>query len=181
MNLRKLTLSLMAVSFLTFGSAAHAVPPSDDLVPTGLSCTATVATIYDACSGAWEGNNSGNPNRLDKVNDEIFNAFGFTVGSFFDISADGPNEGTLNFAPVSGPFVIALKAGNAFSLYYEDNAGGPVSSFVYDTLGVQVNKNGIGAGLSHATIYLPVPEPETYAMLLVGLGLIGFSLRHKRI
>ena len=26
----------------------------------------------------------------------------------------------------------------------------------------------------------PVPEPETYAMLLVGLGLLGFSLRNKK-
>jgi len=26
---------------------------------------------------------------------------------------------------------------------------------------------------------LPVPEPETYAMLLAGLGLIGFSLRRR--
>jgi len=25
----------------------------------------------------------------------------------------------------------------------------------------------------------PVPEPETYAMLLVGLGLLGFAARHK--
>ncbi|WP_370867430.1 PEP-CTERM sorting domain-containing protein [Nitrosomonas sp.] len=26
----------------------------------------------------------------------------------------------------------------------------------------------------------PVPEPETYALLLVGLGLIGFTLRNKK-
>ncbi|MBX3616070.1 MAG: PEP-CTERM sorting domain-containing protein [Nitrosomonas sp.] len=26
----------------------------------------------------------------------------------------------------------------------------------------------------------PVPEPETYAMLLVGLGLLGFTLRNKK-
>ncbi|MBK7493473.1 PEP-CTERM sorting domain-containing protein [Nitrosomonas oligotropha] len=25
-----------------------------------------------------------------------------------------------------------------------------------------------------------VPEPETYAMLLIGLGLVGFSLRNKK-
>ncbi|WP_229256100.1 PEP-CTERM sorting domain-containing protein [Duganella fentianensis] len=29
------------------------------------------------------------------------------------------------------------------------------------------------------TAPLPVPEPETYAMLLAGLGLIGFARRHK--
>ncbi|MXS83284.1 PEP-CTERM sorting domain-containing protein [Nitrosomonas oligotropha] len=26
----------------------------------------------------------------------------------------------------------------------------------------------------------PVPEPETYVLLLAGLGLIGFSLRNKK-
>ncbi|MBL8500420.1 MAG: PEP-CTERM sorting domain-containing protein [Nitrosomonas sp.] len=25
-----------------------------------------------------------------------------------------------------------------------------------------------------------VPEPETYAMLLIGLGLVSFSLRNKK-
>jgi hypothetical protein len=27
---------------------------------------------------------------------------------------------------------------------------------------------------------IPVPEPETYAMLLAGLVLIGFSARHRK-
>ncbi len=27
----------------------------------------------------------------------------------------------------------------------------------------------------------PVPEPETYAMLLAGLGLVGFAARRKRV
>lgn len=29
-------------------------------------------------------------------------------------------------------------------------------------------------------VYLPVPEPETYAMLLAGLGLMGLVARHRR-
>ncbi|MDP3279668.1 MAG: FxDxF family PEP-CTERM protein, partial [Nitrosomonas sp.] len=28
---------------------------------------------------------------------------------------------------------------------------------------------------------MAVPEPETYAMLLAGLGLIGFSARRRRV
>jgi hypothetical protein len=40
----------------------------------------------------------------------------------------------------------------------------------------------LGADLGQYAVSLqalPVPEPETYAMLLAGLGLIGFSLRRR--
>ena len=29
-------------------------------------------------------------------------------------------------------------------------------------------------------VFAPVPEPQTYAMLLAGLGIIGFTLRHRK-
>ena len=35
--------------------------------------------------------------------------------------------------------------------------------------------------LDDRTIMIAVPEPETYAMLLAGLGLIGVSIRRRRI
>jgi hypothetical protein len=31
----------------------------------------------------------------------------------------------------------------------------------------------------NSTVTSPVPEPETYAMILAGLGLIGFSVRRR--
>ncbi|HQY23214.1 MAG TPA: FxDxF family PEP-CTERM protein, partial [Gammaproteobacteria bacterium] len=34
---------------------------------------------------------------------------------------------------------------------------------------------------SYAVALSAVPEPETYAMLLAGLGLIGFSIRRRRM
>lgn len=34
---------------------------------------------------------------------------------------------------------------------------------------------------SFASPFSPVPEPETYGMILMGLGLIGFMLRQRRI
>ena len=35
--------------------------------------------------------------------------------------------------------------------------------------------------LDDRTIMIAVPEPETYAMLLAGLGLIGVSARRRKI
>jgi hypothetical protein len=35
-------------------------------------------------------------------------------------------------------------------------------------------------GISVPPVVTPVPEPETYAMLLAGLGLIGFMVRRRK-
>jgi len=35
------------------------------------------------------------------------------------------------------------------------------------------------SGFEHAFLLTPVPEPETYAMMLAGLCLVGFAARHK--
>jgi len=40
------------------------------------------------------------------------------------------------------------------------------------------NKSGTG-GYCGEIVVSPVPEPQTYAMLLIGLGLIGFSARRR--
>lgn len=34
---------------------------------------------------------------------------------------------------------------------------------------------------THMTIGAPIPEPETYAMLLAGLGLLGFAARRRKL
>jgi hypothetical protein len=35
--------------------------------------------------------------------------------------------------------------------------------------------------LDNVTISAAVPEPETYAMLLAGLGLLGFAARRRKL
>jgi len=46
---------------------------------------------------------------------------------------------------------------------------------------IEGNANGLAGGLYVLTSTLaPVPEPETYAMLLAGLGVIGFIARRRR-
>lgn len=38
----------------------------------------------------------------------------------------------------------------------------------------------VGANNQDQVMATPIPEPETYAMLLAGLGLMGFVVRHRR-
>lgn len=168
--------AVVAGSFLMVGNASAALtsaqPPA---------CGDTLVTIYDDCSGAWEGNSQGSPAQVADIINEIENVQGWgTVTNIInDFSGSGGTSGVLDLSSISGPFVIALKAGNAFSLYYQ--AGDGVANWAWDTLGVSLNKQGIPQDLSHTTIYSLVPEPETYAMLLAGLGLLGFSMRKQRV
>ncbi len=41
--------------------------------------------------------------------------------------------------------------------------------------------NGLADDGHHISSAVPVPEPETWAMLLAGLGLVGWRLRHTRV
>jgi aspartyl-tRNA synthetase len=98
-----------------------------------------------------------------------------------DVSGPGSTGGSFSISPtVSGPFAIALKAANAFSLYYYDSSVTNVASLIYSTAGTAVNNNGKLQNLSHATLYQPVPEPETYAMMLAGLAGLGFIARRRK-
>ncbi len=78
--------------------------------------------------------------------------------------------------------------------YTNDNS---VGSFAFDSSSVGMDFGKLGPGNYYYEItgtvlgskggsytldsYIsPVPEPETYAMLLAGLGMIGFSMRRRR-
>lgn len=76
----------------------------------------------------------------------------------FDISSDGIGYAALNFDDgqvKSGLFTVSLATGKATWVG---------------------NFNGTVNGLTVA----PVPEPETYAMMLAGLGLLGYTSRRKK-
>lgn len=52
-------------------------------------------------------------------------------------------------------------------------------SYHLNVVGIKLNPDGGYSG-TVSTIPAPVPEPETYAMLLAGLGLIGFTARRRK-
>jgi PEP-CTERM motif len=155
---------------------------------TGVACDGhgsqmSYQTGYLDCSGSFSGNNLN-----QDVGSAILADFGLTVtASPVEISrGKDRSNGTLSFAEQSGPFVISLKAGNAFSLY--EFAGG-LSSIKFDTLGVGFfsgpdDKNiHFGQGLSHSSLYaaIPaVPEPSTFAMLLAGVGVLVLLAHRNR-
>jgi hypothetical protein len=169
--------------------AAHAHAA---LTPTGVACDGhgtamTSQSGYLDCAGSFSGNNL---NQAADVQSQILADFGLSgLATITDITAGNTGStGSFSFAMQSAPFVISIKAGDAFSLYEFD---GGISSVGFDTLGggfFSGNNNQnvhFGQGLSHASLYASsittaVPEPETYALLLAGLGVMGFVARRRK-
>ena len=118
-----------------------------------------------------------------------------------EIASSAVNSGVLTFAGVIlGNFVIGLHGGGQdstvypggavagggnFSLYaFNGNLHGGITQVAFNMLGVSTNPQGVGQNLSHAALYggtvAAIPEPETYALMLAGLGVIGFVARRRR-
>ena len=148
-----------------------------------------------SCTGGYDKNNlqaSVAPLVIAKLNAD-FGSVWSLLGSSDAAGTFGPFTtnpsgitGTLTFdTPLAGPFVLALKAGDQFSLYYFLNNGAPLASVNYTTAGTNLNRKGVPNGLSHASLYsatnfAPVPEPSTYALLASGLIGLGVVARRRR-
>ncbi|HEX2539905.1 MAG TPA: PEP-CTERM sorting domain-containing protein [Caldimonas sp.] len=162
-----------------FATPAMALEPCANTTFSALAAT--------SCLGAFSGNINGSQSELDDLS--VWGSFSY-VGKSDDASngpfTSNPNvavNGTLTFdTALTGMFVIGLKASNEHS-YYLFNALAPVSSLTFDsTAGVAVNGR-VPQDLSHANLYAitaPIPEPETYALLLAGLGLVGFMSKRRK-
>lgn len=164
------------------------------LTPVAPACSASVTDpTWADCAGAFSGNDK---NQQADVLATILAEFGLAGALFQGASDDagsgpfggnpGGAAGTLTFdAAIDSPFVLSLKAGNAFSLFYFDGVGAPISSIDFTTLGVSVNPNEAGNGLSHASVYgtqplAAIPEPHTNLLMLAGLAAIGFMAMRRR-
>lgn len=185
-------MKLVSMFTVLAASAALSAPAHAGLTSTGMSCDGhgtgmTSIAGYLDCSGSWSGNNS---NQTLDLAAQLQADWNLTDVTSVDVTGGiGASSGTLNFATQTGVFVLALKAGNAFSLYEFDGSqvAGGISSINFDTLGVgffsgrRNNVPHFGQGLSHADIYTtPVPEPETYALMAAGLGVLAFVQRRRR-
>lgn len=124
---------------------------------------------------------------------------GILSGIEFTLSAAGGTQGTWNLSAfdANGPayanlplfmdFVGVLKASNGFAAYFFDDVEVGASNDGTWTIAF-TNRGGQVPDLSHLSLYTrvdgeggipPIPEPETYAMMLAGLALVSLMARRR--
>jgi PEP-CTERM motif len=96
------------------------------------------------------------------------------------------NNATYTLADAAAPAEAAYFDGSFVGLSYSNTAGDPLFSLVAGNAALSeafiaydpaVGLSGTG---NIAFAVAPIPEPETYAMLLAGLGMIGLAARRRR-
>jgi hypothetical protein len=115
-------------------------------------------------------------------------ASGHTAGNWSLAGTDLNGSALLN-VPMELDVVAVLKASNRYAAYYFDDVvldgtDGGTWSIAFANHGGQI------PGLSHLSFYVrvdgdggvpsPIPEARTYAMMLVGLALVGLMARRAR-
>lgn len=94
----------------------------------------------------------------------VLNIDGLTAEIF-----DSSDTSYATFTPVGDDDHLTLPAGKLFTTGdYTLKIGGDVSGI-------------LGGSYTINAVTAPVPEPETWGMLLAGLGLVGLRLRQKRV
>lgn len=143
------------------------------------------------------------------INNNLFSSFGSRafIGSMsFDFTPEPVARrpaSTFIASNVGGVTSVSSTSGTGLSgltdIDFGTKFGQGASNRLSQSDWVQWSVSGLTAGSNLTNMYLhvqgigtqgysakytpivsPIPEPETYAMLLVGLGLIGFSARRKR-
>jgi hypothetical protein len=108
----------------------------------------------------------------------LVSAFPTVDGSEFDIDFIG---NILSFTYTAGDgdpdlHYFTIKQGNTYGLWYDVNA--------ITTASIDTSILEDGPGFSHITFFNTgtpgVPEPATWAMLLLGFGAIGATMRAKK-
>lgn len=127
---------------------------------------------------------------LNDVDTKIFlEAVGggpFSLASF-DIATSGPsNNGGLSFIATGylNNLVVGTTTGALTNQFVTFSGFANVDRIVFDGAGV-VGGQGGGFELDNfvlnSTITAAVPEPSTWAMMLIGFGAIGASMRRRRL
>ena len=193
----KFAVRTLTATALTLAAAA----PAFALTTGSINCAASTTTIgqpgYVSCLGSFVGNMdnqlTGSSGIFSAINtgfqlntNQYFSSESFNgSGNPFSQNEGNNDDGILNFDRAqTGKFVIGIKQANGFALYLLDASHviGGLNQIAIDSNGVQ--RNG-GRVISHAGFFgsptSPVPEPETYAMLLGGLGLLAAVARRKKV
>jgi len=193
--------------FLGFGSAAHA-QWTDSFTDLGVSYTFSDLTIGSSTIHSYSlvlnttGYTGPSSAFLDSVNIKAWDGtdISFSLTSAPPGSAWAPTEGSISsgtvgntgcggtgsgFACVEAVSKGVLSVGPTYTFGFDVTAAS-AESFISSAFGYHVgagyaDSTGRGASFGITSYNVAaIPEPEIYAMLLAGLGLMGFVARRRR-
>jgi len=176
----------LAMSTVLFAVAAAAAPAN--------AATVVINGSLSSADATFNSPNAGNPPTSTSSGAFSYDAYGFTVntaGTYAITAASrvfdtylGLYQGAFN--PQS-PLVNVLQ--------YDDDSGAATDSLINRSLstGVQYfavvtsfapssrgNYSLTISGPGTATIGAAVPEPATWAMMILGMGAVGFAMRRRK-
>jgi hypothetical protein len=190
--MKNICIALATVLALGLGQSAWAAKPVAELP----SCTIGMTGVAFAdCAGSFDGNLGG---RLSDADIDVLNAqfrdngfqydaamlYSKSDAADFGVFSDDGKDRSLSLdggARATGLFVIGLKQAQHYSFYLFDGGSAGIG---------RIDLGGASGNLGYA-VYIGnaptvggdvqvVPEPQTYALLLAGLGAIGFIARRRK-
>lgn len=196
---KKLAMSIIATGAFIIGSSAQAstyhfgqLTSGSDPAPSPVHFADLTITDSNA-DGNWEFS-------LSALGlDTLFNPGAF-IGGLYVVEGTGVGSEPTSVSGVSGDATVDLKTNEVGGggLHYDYRfifgpgganklTDGETVSWVANNMGTfssfsdgQLALHVQGLTTDSAWYISPVPEPETYAMLLIGLGLVGFTLRNQK-
>jgi hypothetical protein len=172
-----------AVAALAFITATPSIAALT-LVPGGTCSELTTNPDAIDCAGAYSGNLNNTSRQAD-----LNAALDALVGGTYSPDVTFSNiEGTESLFTLVGTdtlnFSQTLYGQQIFSIHF-GNAGTGLGDrtilYLFDFGTTGANSITLGtSGFSNAVLITPVPEPATWAMMLLGMGAIGLTLRSRR-
>jgi hypothetical protein len=183
----KRTISFAIAAAATFAAAspAHAaLTPTD---PANPCSTANVSPTATQCVGWYAGNLlGGNPTQRADAQEALallgFNWSPNTLVNTLEtvLPPEGSPAGSINFTGfLSGTTIIGIHRGGG-----GDGTNSSTAFFKWTNLAptdiITLNLNGLSTSTLYFTTFTQVPEPATWALMILGVGLIGWQLRRRR-
>jgi hypothetical protein len=155
-----------------FSSFGFAVSSNDTLQPATIinsTVAADLGRLYTNHHAAIDSMQSGAAEE---------SAFQLAV---WEIVNEGVSGGSA-YNLAAGAFTASGTGSALAQIWLSELSVTSVSNYVANIwrVGSMVSGRGNAQDVVVFTPYAPVPEPQTYAMMLVGLGLLGFSARRKK-
>jgi hypothetical protein len=180
---RTVTFALAAAATMALATPAHAT-----LSPTNPDFPCTTSQIFpnaDKCTGWYSGNLNGVSGPVLGDTLDALKALDPTITSINVIEylpslADVGDGKTIDFAGImSGKTIIGIHKGGGGN--YQ---GSGTAFFLWNNLTptdkFTLNLNGLSNATLYMTTFSDVPEPGTWMLMILGVGLVGWQLRRRR-